>query len=107
MAGTRGPRAAGCSDRTPTAVRNTTVPIAKMCAIVDLSGASVSVFFFQAEDGIRDLIVTGVQTCALPILWRCDFELHPCAHVQARGGHHPVCDAPVRFLAAAPVKNVR
>src|SRR2546428_12195186 len=25
-------------------------------------------FFFQAEDGIRDLIVTGVQTCALPIL---------------------------------------
>src|SRR3989440_10007487 len=27
----------------------------------------VFVFFFQAEDGIRDLIVTGVQTCALPI----------------------------------------
>src|SRR2546421_6943814 len=27
----------------------------------------VSAFFFQAEDGIRDLIVTGVQTCALPI----------------------------------------
>src|SRR2546421_729843 len=26
-----------------------------------------SSFFFQAEDGIRDLIVTGVQTCALPI----------------------------------------
>src|SRR5215471_1705975 len=26
------------------------------------------VFFFQAEDGIRDLYVTGVQTCALPIL---------------------------------------
>src|SRR2546421_8125534 len=26
-----------------------------------------TVFFFQAEDGIRDLIVTGVQTCALPI----------------------------------------
>src|SRR5206468_7248904 len=24
-------------------------------------------FFFQAKDGIRDLIVTGVQTCALPI----------------------------------------
>src|SRR2546430_12227857 len=28
----------------------------------------VSFFFFQAEDGIRDLTVTGVQTCALPIL---------------------------------------
>src|SRR5260370_16459449 len=28
----------------------------------------ISVFFFQAEDGIRDSSVTGVQTCALPIL---------------------------------------
>src|SRR2546428_7143760 len=28
---------------------------------------SLHFFFFQAEDGIRDLIVTGVQTCALPI----------------------------------------
>src|SRR2546422_2794224 len=28
-------------------------------------------FFFQAEDGIRDVAVTGVQTCALPIChWR-------------------------------------
>src|SRR2546427_9461050 len=30
-------------------------------------GLFASVFFFKAEDGIRDLIVTGVQTCALPI----------------------------------------
>src|SRR5256885_13124684 len=29
-------------------------------------------FFFQAEDGIRDYKVTGVQTCALPILGRID-----------------------------------
>src|SRR5256886_12907857 len=29
--------------------------------------ASSDFFFFQAEDGIRDLTVTGVQTCALPI----------------------------------------
>src|SRR5256886_7154586 len=28
---------------------------------------SGDIFFFQAEDGIRDLTVTGVQTCALPI----------------------------------------
>src|SRR5699024_11852356 len=28
------------------------------------------IFFFQAEDGIRDRNVTGVQTCALPILQR-------------------------------------
>src|SRR5947208_13124984 len=34
-----------------------------------LSISSDSVFFFfQAEDGIRDDLVTGVQTCALPIL---------------------------------------
>src|SRR5687768_17860137 len=32
-----------------------------------LSAVSVF-FFFQAEDGIRDVAVTGVQTCALPIL---------------------------------------
>src|SRR3712207_7703571 len=30
------------------------------------------VFFFQAEDGIRDIGVTGVQTCALPISARLD-----------------------------------
>src|SRR5436190_22554721 len=29
-------------------------------------------FFFQAEDGIRDHCVTGVQTCALPISWPRD-----------------------------------
>src|SRR5690606_40387368 len=29
-------------------------------------------FFFQAEDGIRDFHVTGVQTCALPILIDAD-----------------------------------
>src|SRR2546430_13291148 len=37
----------------------------------DVLGSPVSdycsFFFFQAEDGIRDLTVTGVQTCALPI----------------------------------------
>src|SRR5438094_5517342 len=32
-------------------------------------------FFFQAEDGIRDRTVTGVQTCALPICCRS-----PCLH---------------------------
>src|SRR2546425_6811104 len=35
-------------------------------------GISVEFFFFQAEDGIRDKLVTGVQTCALPILVRRD-----------------------------------
>src|SRR5258707_8417836 len=32
-------------------------------------------FFFQAEDGIRDIGVTGVQTCALPISRRWQAQL--------------------------------
>src|SRR2546430_2121446 len=36
---------------------------------VTTMGGTYVVFFFQAEGGIRDLTVTGVQTCALPI-WR-------------------------------------
>src|SRR5207245_7962825 len=36
-------------------------------------------FFFQAEDGIRDATVTGVQTCALPILpHRVGHHTDPC-----------------------------
>src|SRR5205085_5215689 len=37
-------------------------------AIVCEVSVNPFIFFFQAEDGIRDLTVTGVQTCALPIL---------------------------------------
>src|SRR5205809_85708 len=33
----------------------------------NLPPREISIFFFQAEDGIRDVAVTGVQTCALPI----------------------------------------
>src|SRR2546430_4870582 len=40
------------------------------------------VFFFQAEDGIRDLTVTGVQTCALPIS-------HVDADLSDQGLRHP------------------
>src|SRR5256884_3692268 len=35
---------------------------------MSLASRLIFVFFFQAEDGIRDVAVTGVQTCALPIL---------------------------------------
>src|SRR2546425_6799464 len=38
---------------------------------------TVYFFFFQAEDGIRDKLVTGVQTCALPI----------CRREEPRGQH--------------------
>src|SRR3712207_7643033 len=40
---------------------------------------STSFFFFQAEDGIRDIGVTGVQTCALPI----------CGHEVLGFDHNP------------------
>src|SRR2546430_585078 len=38
----------------------------KDCVTIEVI-PSAPFFFFQAEDGIRDLTVTGVQTCALPI----------------------------------------
>src|SRR5256886_276284 len=46
----------------------------RIASVLILSAISVQVelwafFFFQAEDGIRDLTVTGVQTCALPIFF--------------------------------------
>src|SRR3989339_1145362 len=47
----------------------------------------VCIFFFQAEDGIRDWSVTGVQTCALPILSQ-KYEAHS------------LCDA--RFMRKLP-----
>src|SRR2546430_7445027 len=43
-------------------------------------------FFLQAEDGIRDLTVTGVQTCALPIYPR-DGGGPPEVRTAADGGH--------------------
>src|SRR5438093_11950708 len=42
-------------------------------------------FFFQAEDGIRDWSVTGVQTCALPI----SEPRPPARAVRGRHGDHP------------------
>src|SRR6266542_5831572 len=48
----------------------------------------VFVFFFQAEDGIRDATVTGVQTCALPIL--------------EETGHLLVTNGPYRLASWSP-----
>src|SRR5437588_4038471 len=44
-------------------------------------------FFFQAEDGIRDHCVTGVQTCALPISLRRIRAHNPQARVLALSAH--------------------
>src|SRR5947209_9975435 len=45
------------------------LPLRRKRAKIRVQTLSLSfwVFFFQAEDGIRDIGVTGVQTCALPI----------------------------------------
>src|SRR5439155_18832991 len=43
------------------------------CLLLLIQPVYVLVFFFQAEDGIRDGHVTGVQTCALPISRRRSF----------------------------------
>src|SRR3712207_9301348 len=46
--------------------------------------------FFQAEDGIRDIGVTGVQTCALPILGEAAAaDRRPVPRRAGRGGRRP------------------
>src|SRR5438874_13207055 len=47
-------------------------------------------FFFQAEDGIRDLYVTGVQTCALPILMETGASRYPSPAVSSSAQDRPL-----------------
>src|SRR3712207_8957549 len=69
----------------------------KDCRAEDFADGEV--FFFQAEDGIRDIGVTGVQTCALPISSRGQWivssspGLFAAAHVLHRllAPRHPPC----------------
>src|SRR5256886_10107793 len=49
-----------------------------------IENLSVSSVFFQAEDGIRDLTVTGVQTCALPICWLSPHRTGDCPRLRHR-----------------------
>src|SRR2546430_3155235 len=49
--------------------------------------SQVFFFFFQAEDGIRDLTVTGVQTCALPILKKQQRNDERCRPFSGKPGH--------------------
>src|SRR5207237_3833858 len=53
-------------------------------------------FFFQAEDGIRDSSVTGVQTCALPIYGR------PIGGLLRAGMRHDWLEGEIGRLAAQP-----
>src|SRR5256885_10661296 len=60
-------------------------------------------FFFQAEDGIRDYKVTGVQTCALPICRRMPLfsvDSRARAAPARREQRHP----PARVEAAVPAR---
>src|SRR5205085_3466987 len=59
-------------------------------------------FFFQAEDGIRDLTVTGVQTCALPICCLAGGRLHR----QSRQPPDGQSDGRHRRNAAAGARSV-
>src|SRR2546427_6529547 len=78
------------------------------CALTEASirvsdGCSISLscfFFFQAEDGIRDLTVTGVQTCALPIytLQQLIVSTRRCRRIALL---HPWCPASVSPALAA------
>src|SRR5882762_10860667 len=49
-------------------------------------------FFFQAEDGIRESSVTGVQTCALPILADAGLGPGDVDYVNAHGTSTPMND---------------
>src|SRR6266699_5753371 len=67
------------------------------CLLITNNMLSPTCFFFQAEDGIRDADVTGVQTCALPIL---AVALGPALHerqpLQSALHAHPRALAPAR-----------
>src|SRR2546422_3440334 len=64
-------------------------------------------FFFQAEDGIRDVAVTGVQTCALPI-YRHHLPLGCKLLSTGKMMTVPVEEAPANSVpAAAVIQRVR
>src|SRR3712207_6987174 len=55
------------------------------CVFISFGEICLSFFFFQAEDGIRDIGVTGVQTCALPI----SFSFCDVGYAAAPAGSRP------------------
>src|SRR5207247_8008869 len=57
------------------------------------------IFFFQAEDGIRDPLVTGVQTCALPICWTWDSSPQSGASYRSFRKSGRPCASPQRWKA--------
>src|SRR5207245_8215363 len=69
--------------------------------ILQLVILSVFFFFFQAEDGIRDATVTGVQTCALPISAvprACDAARQTARQPLEEARQHPAVTGPPNEL---------
>src|SRR6266516_5209298 len=64
----------------------------------------IGFFFFQAEDGIRDRTVTGVQTCALPILVArvAGRDIMSWSHYRARPSRKSVTTS---IAACLPVRS--
>src|SRR3712207_9303098 len=62
-------------------------------------------FFFQEEDGIRDIGVTGVQTCALPIF--AGAPGHACRLLRRAARRRPVAAAPRERRGAGPRRGDR
>src|SRR2546430_5009689 len=58
----------------------------KHLLIIGMAVSCCMLFFFQAEDGIRDLTVTGVQTCALPIFSARDYACSTVNKCPETGG---------------------
>src|SRR5690554_7391284 len=58
----------------------TAVPCSR---VISFSSSMICAFFFQAEDGIRDADVIGVQTCALPILMQ---KIAETGSIKEQGG---------------------
>src|SRR6266545_5342474 len=66
-------------------------------------------FFFQAEDGIRDKLVTGVQTCALPISPPVRKTASPPTALHPQQAYAPALIFQTAYvaLAAAPLLRQR
>src|SRR5437879_10055936 len=62
-------------------------------------------FFFQAEDGIRDTSVTGVQTCALPI-WMRSPRIASCANALTAGQRIRLCWSTLMSVAPARAPTI-
>src|SRR2546430_3684924 len=100
------------------AVATTTTYTLGLMKVVD---NSFYFFFFQAEDGIRDLTVTGVQTCALPIFlaeaswsstWRSmtslmRSSLRSCREREPRKGFKRIVGTHARYDAGGQMRRDR